>query len=288
VSGPAHAPAALRAAQAGAPAAREALVRAHGGLVWSLCHRLADDPEDAWQSAWERVFGALHRFDPAGPASLATWIRTLTHRMLIDRHRRRRVRGEVVPLDGLAAGSVDPEAGAARGQDAARLERGLSQLPADWARLVVLHHVHGVPLAEIAEAEDVPRGTLKSRLHRARARLLPLLEGIPDAEPLEVDCSEMPCMAVIRSTSTAEDWTAGLDALHDDDADWGTESPVNVAAMASELDDDEDGAPPVRLSLVGAWPDDPEGPDVRGRLHTRSQDLLQGIGEDLMDQQAGR
>lgn len=173
---PVHAPTALRAAQAGDPAARDALVRAHGRLVWALCHRLADDPEDAWQSAWERIFGALGRFDPAGPAALSTWIRTLTHRMLIDRHRRRVVRGDVVPLDGIAAEGAGPEAEAGRALDGDRLERALAELPPDWRRLVVLHHVHGVPLAEISETEGVARGTLKSRLHRARARLVRLLE----------------------------------------------------------------------------------------------------------------
>src|SRR5262245_52043687 len=80
------------------PVDREGLVSAYGPMVWSLCRRLGPDPEDAYQEVWEKVFGAVDRFDPAGPATLRTWIATVTHRHLVDRHRRRQVRGEVVEL----------------------------------------------------------------------------------------------------------------------------------------------------------------------------------------------
>ncbi len=176
---PATAPPPLDVAAAvrGDPAARQAVVVAHGRLVWALCVRLADEPDDAWQSIWERVFRALPGFRPDGPAELSTWIRTIAHRHLVDRHRRGRTRGVVIPLDGMSSESPSPEAGAARAQTGDRLEAALTALPPEWRRLVVLHHVHGVPLPEIADAEGVPLGTLKSRLHRARGRLVQFLES---------------------------------------------------------------------------------------------------------------
>ena len=147
----------------------EAALAAHGGLVWSLCARLSDEPEDAWQETWERVTRALPGWDPAGPARLSTWIATIAHRVLIDQHRRRRSRGDEVEPDGLIArGSVEA------GLD---LERALARLPGPWRRVVVLHHLAGLSLDEIAETEGVAVGTIKSRLHRARGALVTLLGG---------------------------------------------------------------------------------------------------------------
>lgn len=162
---------ALSRAAAGDPAARAALVRAHGPLVWTLCRRLGPEPEDAYQEVWEKVFGALSRFDPAGPASLRTWIATITHRHLVDRARRRKVRGEVVELGDLPAPPSPDHT------DEDRLHAALDRLPEAHRRVVVMHHLHEQPLEQIAQAEGVPLGTVKSRLHRARARLLELLEG---------------------------------------------------------------------------------------------------------------
>lgn len=153
---------------------------AHGPLVWGLCRRLCPEPEDAYQEVWARVFAGLPRFDPAGPATLRTWIATITHRHLVDRHRRRSARGEVVELGDLAAhtavGLGDEDRIDAR-RTAERLEQALSRLPEGHRRVVVLHHLEEVPLGDIASIEGVALGTIKSRLHRARARLLELLSS---------------------------------------------------------------------------------------------------------------
>ncbi|MEQ1506643.1 MAG: sigma-70 family RNA polymerase sigma factor [Myxococcota bacterium] len=155
--------------------ARAALVTRHGPLVWSLCRRLCPEPEDAYQEVWARVFAGLPRFDPDGAASLRTWIATITHRHLVDRHRRRAVRGEVVELGDLPAPATDEPIDAARRLE--RLEQALTRLPDGHRRVVVMHHLHELPLESIAATEGVALGTVKSRLHRARARLLELLGG---------------------------------------------------------------------------------------------------------------
>lgn len=158
----------VRAAAAGDESARAALVATHGPRLWSVCRRAADHAEDAYQEVWTRVFAALAAFDPGGPATLGTWIVTVAHRYLVDQHRRRAVRGEQVPADDLPGEVVDFDA-AARHR---HLERALRRLPEDQRRVVVLHHVEDQPLDAIALVEGVPLGTVKSRLHRARARLL--------------------------------------------------------------------------------------------------------------------
>ena len=175
--GPLHAlsfdPLVSRAAS-GDGAARAELVADHGPALWGLCRRACPEPEDAYQEVWARVFANLARFDPSGPATLRTWLLTIAHRLLVDRHRRRLVRGEVVEL-----GDLPWFVGTDEAIDAERvhrrLEAALQRLPEGHRRVVVLHHLNERSLDEIAEGEGVALGTVKSRLHRARARLLELM-----------------------------------------------------------------------------------------------------------------
>jgi RNA polymerase sigma-70 factor (ECF subfamily) len=164
-------------AKNGDHAAWGALIARHGPRVYGLCRRLTPAPEDAYQEIWEKVFKALARFDIEGSASFQTWLMTIAQRHLIDRHRRRRARGEVVPLHEVPP--VDPtvERHIADQQQAHRLELALSNLPERQRIVVVLHHLEGVPLAEIAAQLAVSIGTVKSRLHRGRARLAHLLRS---------------------------------------------------------------------------------------------------------------
>ncbi len=169
----------LRRAQRGDPRAQRALVERHGPRIWGLCVRLAgSEAEDCYQRTWEKVFRALPGFDPGGAASLGTWIGTIARRTLIDRHRRGRVRGEVVEFEGLGASEPGPDDLAVARQRSRRLDAALQRLPADQRRVVVLHHLEGVPLATLAAEEGVAVGTIKSRLHRGRGRLAQLLGGL--------------------------------------------------------------------------------------------------------------
>lgn len=168
----------LARAQQGDGAARRVLVERHGPRVWGLCTRLAPgEAEDCYQQIWEKVLRALPGFDPNGAATLDTWIGTIARRTLIDRHRRRSVRGEVVELGDLRAPARDLEGLVDLRRQEARLERALKLLPPGQRRVVVLHHMHGVPLATLAAEEGVALGTVKSRLHRGRGRLLQILGG---------------------------------------------------------------------------------------------------------------
>lgn len=150
---------------------RADLVAAHGPAVYALCRRLTPDPDDCYQEIREKVFRALPRFDPEGEATVRTWILTIAHRHLVDRYRRRRIRGQVLPLGEHTATDPDASDVAQAREGLLRLERALERLPMDQRRIVVLHHVHGLPLEAVAAEEGVPLGTVKSRLHRARARL---------------------------------------------------------------------------------------------------------------------
>lgn len=163
---PAQTPAALDPAAA---------LAATGPAVWALCRRLDPEPEDAYQEVQEKVLRALPAFDPAGPATLRTWAVSIAHRHLVDRSRRRKVRGDVLAFEDTAAGGLDAERALVAAQDRRRVDAALADLPEAMRRVVVAHHLGGAGLEAVADAEGVAVGTIKSRLHRARARLLDLL-----------------------------------------------------------------------------------------------------------------
>ncbi len=150
------------------------LVEEHGPRVWALCRRLDPHPDDAYQEVWAKVLAA--GFDPTGPASFRTWVTTVTHRHLVDRHRRRLTRERLLSHDDIhdeafAAGDTSTDTSQSSIATSQQLEAAVAALPEAHRRVVVMHHVEEVPLDEIATIEGVPLGTVKSRLHRARAAL---------------------------------------------------------------------------------------------------------------------
>ncbi|MCB9681782.1 MAG: sigma-70 family RNA polymerase sigma factor [Alphaproteobacteria bacterium] len=165
----------VRRAVRGESTAAADLVRVHGPAVWGICRRLCTEPEDAYQEIWAKAFRALPEFDPDGPASFHTWLLVLAHRHLVDLHRRKKVRGEVVPLPERLSVPPVAEHRLEAADHHARLEQAMASLQPPHRRVVLMHHLHGVPLDRIAAEEGVAVGTIKSRLHRARARLAELL-----------------------------------------------------------------------------------------------------------------
>jgi RNA polymerase sigma-70 factor, ECF subfamily len=165
----------LRKAQQGDPAARKALVAALGPTVWALCRRLDGQPEDAYQDAWAHILSVIVRFEVAGSATLRTWVSRVVHRRLVDRHRRTKVRHIVEPWDptdmAIFTGRTDPEAEFVDRRRRQKLEVALARLPDAQRRVVVMHHLQGRELTDIAETEGAALGTIKSRLHRGRAQL---------------------------------------------------------------------------------------------------------------------
>lgn len=157
-----------------APPDPDRVVADHHRLVWALCRRLDPSPEDAYQEAWEKVLRALPGFDPAGRASLKTWVLTIAHRHLVDRWRTRKPAGEV-DVETLPDPRPSAPAWIDQLREARRLEAALQALPEAQRRVVVLHHLHDLPLDTIAAAEGVAVGTVKSRLHRGRTQLTELL-----------------------------------------------------------------------------------------------------------------
>ena len=125
------------------------------------------DAEDVAQEAFVRMLERWQRIaeydDPRA------WLRQVATRMLISRARRRTVARLALPRLGGATTTEAPTA------DRVDLAAALATLPIGSRAVVLLHHVHDMPVEEIAELLRIPVGTVKSRLSRARAALAPLV-----------------------------------------------------------------------------------------------------------------
>ncbi|WP_308189763.1 sigma-70 family RNA polymerase sigma factor [Nocardioides sp. cx-169] len=99
------------------------------------------------------------------------WLRTVAVRMLVSRHRRRQLAARGLRRLASRTPLASPP------PDATRLDLGdaLAALPLGSRAVLLLHHVHDLPVDEVATLLRVPPGTVKSRLSRARAALAPLL-----------------------------------------------------------------------------------------------------------------
>ena len=148
--------------------------------AWSIL-RNRQEAEDVLQSSYAKALGAIGRFE--GRSSLPTWLTRITinealaHRRTQER-RRRNLEAEGVEVlenyrEQLAKGShaPSPEAEAAREQLRSILERAIGELPENFRTVFVLHEIEGVSVEEAAQALEIPTGTVKTRLMRARRKL---------------------------------------------------------------------------------------------------------------------
>ena len=163
----------------------EKLVQPHFDRLWRLAFRLTGrraEAEDLFQELLIKAFGKLDdlvRIDEPG-----SWLSRVMYNLFIDEQRRfARMRMHVVeegflPGDGLEglSGSDDPARDNERLEKLQRLDKALAQLSDEHRIIVLLHDTEGYKLTEIQELMGVPVGTVKSRLHRARARLREILE----------------------------------------------------------------------------------------------------------------
>jgi RNA polymerase sigma-70 factor, ECF subfamily len=170
----------IERAKAGNLQAREDLLRAFAGPLRALVRRWGSpaDPEDQLQELFAKVLRVLPQFEIAGAARLSTWIFTVAHRALLEQRRRPQL--AIVPLEH-AKEIADHRCihqALEQGELRRRLEDAIAELPDEQRRVILLAQIHHQPLEAIAEVEGIPIGTVKSRLHRARARLVSKLANV--------------------------------------------------------------------------------------------------------------
>jgi RNA polymerase sigma factor (sigma-70 family) len=162
-------------ARSGDAAAFEALVEARVGPMMRTAMAIMGSEADARDAVQDTLVTAWRELAALrDPAAFDAWLT----RILVNRCRRG-LRGVVVrrvrelPVDSLASTPQEPVATdtAAASIERGTLERAFERLSVDERTLLVLHHLDGRPLAEIAAVLRVPVGTAKSRLFAARKAL---------------------------------------------------------------------------------------------------------------------
>ncbi|QGU01400.1 ECF RNA polymerase sigma factor SigW [Corynebacterium kalinowskii] len=163
----------LARAKAGDERAFAALVKEASGRMWSVCLSITGnkhDAEDAMQNALTAAWQNLHRFD--GKARFSTWAyRIASNAALQIVRKRRELPDDEAGMDEVAPGSsVDEQVTAS-----IVVREALSQLPDEFREALVLREYGGLSYQDIADQQGIPIQTVKSRINRARAKLLEAL-----------------------------------------------------------------------------------------------------------------
>jgi RNA polymerase sigma-70 factor (ECF subfamily) len=161
--------------------ALDTLLRTHYDRIYAVCRRITGsdaDAADAAQEALIKIVRSLPGFD--GRSAFSTWAYRIATNTSLDELRRRRRRPAVVDRvddDGRDLELVDPDAGprVEAVVDRMAIDAALAQVPETFRVPLVLRDVGDLDYAEIADALDVPVGTVKSRIARGRAALVELL-----------------------------------------------------------------------------------------------------------------
>lgn len=151
------------------------LVRRHERVVYNLAYRFMRDPamaEDMAQEAFVKAYRLLNGF--RGDCSFSTWLYRVTCSVCLTELNRRKRRAEVeLTLDTVADAAKDPE----ETSDLPELiRRCVTKLPERYAAIMTLYYLQEVPYEEIAETMNIPMGTLKTWMHRARLQLRKIVE----------------------------------------------------------------------------------------------------------------
>lgn len=158
-------------AQCGDERAFGRLVERWQGRVLVYAYRLTGDragAADVAQDAWVGVARGIRRLED--PAAFRGWLFSIVRRRASDWVRARQ-------RDRLGFAVAPGEAEESDAGDGVAVRRALALLDADERELLVLRHVEGLSVVELAGVLAVPVGTVKSRLFAARARLRALLES---------------------------------------------------------------------------------------------------------------
>ena len=173
-------------ASAGSEAAYRELVRRYQRPVFSLIYRMVRDrelAEDLTQETFVKVLNAIDRYRPE--YKFSSWIFKIANNAAIDHLRRREL--DTLSLDGgpdamtpdqVQATSLQLGDGAesqlveleAR-ELGTQIERAIGALRPEYRACIIMRHVEGRAYDEIADVLDLPLGTVKTYIHRARAEL---------------------------------------------------------------------------------------------------------------------
>ena len=154
--------------------------------VFSLIYRMVRDralAEDLTQEAFIRAFNAIGGYNPG--YKFSSWIFKIAHNLTIDHLRRKRI--DTISLDGspdalsaeeqartrpiVESPDERPDAYVENLELGGEIEAAIGRLRPHYRTVTLLRHVEGYSYNEIAEIMDLPLGTVKTYIHRARLEL---------------------------------------------------------------------------------------------------------------------
>ena len=172
----------VKRVQRGDVDAFEVLMRRHQKATFNLIYRLLGDYDEAAEVAQEvflSAFKSIQQF--RGDANFSTWLYRIafnhasTRRKTLQLGQQRHVPLDGTELIGDKGSFTDPEQTAEKREIQQRVQQALNRLHKDDAAIIVLRDLQDAPYEEVAQTLDIPVGTVKSRLHRARLALKELL-----------------------------------------------------------------------------------------------------------------
>jgi len=155
----------------------EELVRRYQRPIAAYVYRMVgnyDAALDLTQEVFIKVYNSLARY--RSEFKFSTWIYKIAHNAAVDHLRRHSVRGQSLTADfdgeqremTIESRRLSPEQESEREERRAEIEQVVRQLPSAYRELIVLRHSHDLSYDEIAEITNLPLGTVKNRLFRAR------------------------------------------------------------------------------------------------------------------------
>ena len=181
----------VRQTLCGKTSAYNGLVLRYQRQVYNLAYRMLGNAEDAGdlvQETFLRAYGALASFRQ--DASFLTWLYKIASNLCIDQLRSRKAKGALsldVELEegrepAADARSCAPEEVAMRDAVQTVVHRAIQNLPEKYRLVVVMRHLQDMSVDEIARALDLPTGTVKTHLFRAREMLRGRLRSVLEME----------------------------------------------------------------------------------------------------------
>lgn len=171
----------LSSARRGDTRAFEVLVRSYQADVWRLCLHITGNPamaDDVTQDAFVRIFRFLPRY--RGDSKFSTWTFAIARNCALDELRRSKRRQALAERAHMQREVEHPEQ-----TSSVEVQDAITSLPLDLRESVVLIDMLGESYRDAARILDIPEGTVKSRVHRARLQLAIVL-GDKEAERDEI------------------------------------------------------------------------------------------------------
>lgn len=165
------------------------LVRRYQHMVYTVCHRVlrnAQDAEEATQDSFVKAYQHLAGF--SGNAKFSTWLYSIAYRTAICHGRKKQL--DTTELDGLPQHPAAENSHSGEQTELRQvLDDALAQLPAEDASILSFHHLEEMSVEEIVTVTGLGASNVKVKLHRARKKLLDVLNAQlgPEARNLLLD-----------------------------------------------------------------------------------------------------